>query len=174
MHCAIYLLMGEIEKLPASDQQTKVVVAAGELHHGIAQMRSVAMATVATLKRYAQECFPETPNGKKHFARVIMECCAEELEKEFIPSRVLTHAALLNAEAIAEWEAEKRCVKCGDPLRGHEDENGTHCRFCVTCTDDGGVNMSNARASSAGAEGPTTDAGAGSPTAEAGMARQIP
>ena len=25
-----------------------------------------------------------------------------------------------------------RCVKCGERLRGHEDENGTHCRWCVT------------------------------------------
>jgi hypothetical protein len=24
------------------------------------------------------------------------------------------------------------CQRCGDKLRGHEDENGTHCRWCVT------------------------------------------
>ena len=30
---------------------------------------------------------------------------------------------------------EKKCVKCGDKLTGHEDENGTHCRWCVTCQD---------------------------------------
>ena len=24
------------------------------------------------------------------------------------------------------------CAKCGDKLTGHEDENGTHCRWCVT------------------------------------------
>lgn len=29
----------------------------------------------------------------------------------------------------------QNCAKCGDILRGHEDENGTHCRFCVTYTD---------------------------------------
>lgn len=24
------------------------------------------------------------------------------------------------------------CSKCGDTLRGHEDESATHCRWCVT------------------------------------------
>lgn len=27
------------------------------------------------------------------------------------------------------------CRKCGEPLTGHEDESGTHCRWCVTCGD---------------------------------------
>ena len=29
-------------------------------------------------------------------------------------------------------EPAKVCPKCGDKLTGHEDENGTLCRFCLT------------------------------------------
>lgn len=29
----------------------------------------------------------------------------------------------------------KRCQKCHEKLEGHEDESGTHCRWCVTCGD---------------------------------------
>ena len=29
----------------------------------------------------------------------------------------------------------KLCQKCGDALTGHEDDSGTHCRWCVTCGD---------------------------------------
>jgi hypothetical protein len=29
----------------------------------------------------------------------------------------------------------KTCEKCEDKLTGHEDESGTLCRWCVTCTD---------------------------------------
>lgn len=25
------------------------------------------------------------------------------------------------------------CEGCGDALTGHEDDSGTHCRWCVTC-----------------------------------------
>jgi hypothetical protein len=32
-------------------------------------------------------------------------------------------------------EYAKICEKCEDKLIGHEDESGTHCRWCVTCTD---------------------------------------
>lgn len=28
--------------------------------------------------------------------------------------------------------SETKCQKCGDKLDGHEDESGTHCRWCVT------------------------------------------
>lgn len=27
------------------------------------------------------------------------------------------------------------CRECGDKLTGHEDESGTHCRWCTTCVD---------------------------------------
>jgi len=30
----------------------------------------------------------------------------------------------------------KKCLVCGDFLTGHEDESGTHFRFCVTCIKD--------------------------------------
>lgn len=30
--------------------------------------------------------------------------------------------------------ATKKCVRCGEAMSGHEDENGTHCRWCVTCS----------------------------------------
>jgi hypothetical protein len=30
-------------------------------------------------------------------------------------------------------EYQKTCPKCGDKLTGHEDEDGTHCRWCMTC-----------------------------------------
>jgi len=36
------------------------------------------------------------------------------------------------ASGILGWPEFKKCAKCGDRLRGHEDESGTHCRFCVT------------------------------------------
>jgi hypothetical protein len=26
----------------------------------------------------------------------------------------------------------KTCMKCGDTLKGHEDDSDTHCRWCVT------------------------------------------
>ena len=32
----------------------------------------------------------------------------------------------------------KKCLGCGDFLTGHEDESGTHCRFCVTSARDSG------------------------------------
>lgn len=31
-----------------------------------------------------------------------------------------------------ELEPRASCAKCGDKLYGHEDENETHCRWCVT------------------------------------------
>lgn len=37
---------------------------------------------------------------------------------------------------IAVADSQRRCQKCGDKLTGHEDENGTHCRFCVTHISD--------------------------------------
>jgi hypothetical protein len=33
---------------------------------------------------------------------------------------------------IKETSTSDKCQKCGDKLSNHEDENGTHCRWCVT------------------------------------------
>ena len=37
-------------------------------------------------------------------------------------------------------ETDKTCEKCGDKLRGHEDESGTQCKWCVqgwvVCDED--------------------------------------
>jgi hypothetical protein len=85
MHKAIYDLCGEIEKLPASEQQTKIVVAAGELQHGIAQLRAEAAKAAKCLRQQAADGFPESPNGQKHFARIVMESVAEELDDAFNP-----------------------------------------------------------------------------------------
>lgn len=45
-----------------------------------AELRAVMKASVATLTRYAAECFPEAEGAaQKHFVRVLMESVAEEL-----------------------------------------------------------------------------------------------
>jgi hypothetical protein len=38
-------------------------------------------------------------------------------------------------EVIAKAEGRKLCQKCGDTLKGHEDESGSLCRWCVTSTE---------------------------------------
>lgn len=83
MHKEIYNLCVEIEKLPASEQQTKVVVAAGELQHGITQLRAEAAKQAKCLRKWAAECFPADGNGQVHFARALMEGVAEELDEAF-------------------------------------------------------------------------------------------
>lgn len=85
MHKAIYDLMQEIEKLPASEQQTKVVTLAGELQNLLARLRNSARGNALCLRNYAVECFPEVVDGKKHFARVMMEAVAEDLDDTFNP-----------------------------------------------------------------------------------------
>lgn len=30
------------------------------------------------------------------------------------------------------------CEECGDGLTGHEDDSGTHCRWCATCVEADG------------------------------------
>ena len=35
-----------------------------------------------------------------------------------------------------------KCEGCGDTLTGHEDDSGTHCRWCVTCVADEKDDMS--------------------------------
>jgi hypothetical protein len=37
------------------------------------------------------------------------------------------------------------CVECGDTLTGHEDDSGTHCRWCVTCVAEGKDDLSQER-----------------------------
>lgn len=83
MHKEIYNLCVEIEKLPASEQQTKVVIAAGELQHGIAQLRAEAAKQAKCLRKWAAEIFPADANGQVHFARALMEGVAEELDEAF-------------------------------------------------------------------------------------------
>lgn len=77
--------MQEIEKLPPSDQQTKVVIMAGALQDRVAALREVAKTNSKMLSHYAEECFPEVTDGKKHFVRVLMESVAEELDSTFNP-----------------------------------------------------------------------------------------
>jgi hypothetical protein len=83
-HMAIYELMGEIEKLPASEQETKVVIMAGELQNRVAALRAEAAKQAKCLREQSAECFPEE-NGQKHFARLIMEGVADELDAAFNP-----------------------------------------------------------------------------------------
>ena len=83
-HMAIYELMGEIEKLPASEQETKVVTMAGALQNRLAEMRAEASKQAKCLREQSAECFPEE-NGQKHFARLIMEGVADELDAAFNP-----------------------------------------------------------------------------------------
>ena len=81
---AIYELMGEIEKLPASEQETKVVIMAGALQNRVAEMRAEASKQAKCLREQSSECFPEE-TGQKHFARLIMEGVADELDAAFNP-----------------------------------------------------------------------------------------
>lgn len=85
-HRDIYELCLEIEKLPASEQQTRVVTLAGELQHRVAQMRATAAANAKFLRHEAAECFPEITNGQKHFARIVMEGIAQDLDDHFNPT----------------------------------------------------------------------------------------
>tara|TARA_R110000868_G_C10897238_1_gene764049 strand:+ start:1148 stop:1507 length:360 start_codon:yes stop_codon:yes gene_type:complete len=86
MHKAIYDLCVEIEKLPASDQQTKCVIAAGELQNPVAEIRWMAKGWTDCLRQYGAACFPDIVNGQKHFARVLMESVAEDIEAQLNPS----------------------------------------------------------------------------------------
>jgi len=83
-HQAIYDLCQEIEKLPASEQETKVVIMAGELQNRVAALRAEAAKQAKCLREQSSECFPEE-NGQKHFARLIMEGVADELDAAFNP-----------------------------------------------------------------------------------------
>lgn len=85
LHWDIYALMQEIEKLPPSEQQTKVVTLAGQLQDAVATLRDVAKTNAKMLTHYGAECFPEVIDGKKHFVRVLMESAAEELDATFNP-----------------------------------------------------------------------------------------
>jgi len=42
------------------------------------------------------------------------------------------NAGLSGGEAVRSDALLGHCVKCGERLSGHEDENRTHCRWCVT------------------------------------------
>lgn len=84
-HRAIYELMGEIEKLPGSVQQTKVVTLAGDLQNHVATMRANAATQAATLRKWAAECFPADASGQVHFTRALMEGVADELDEAFNP-----------------------------------------------------------------------------------------
>ncbi len=88
-HKAIYDLCQEIEKLPASDQQTKVVTLAAKLQDDVVAMRSVADSNSRCLRRLAAECFPEVVDGQKHFARVLMEGVAYDLDVTFNPQKAV-------------------------------------------------------------------------------------
>lgn len=48
----------------------------------------------------------------------------EEYRRQFPASEVRSGVRMFPA-----------CAKCGETLRGHEDETATHCRWCVTCTE---------------------------------------
>ena len=89
LHRAIYELCQEIEKLPASELETKCVVAAGELQNHVFAMRACAGLHAGCLRRYAAECFPEITNGQKHFVRVLMESIADDLDENFNPPNVI-------------------------------------------------------------------------------------
>lgn len=86
-HQAIYDLCQEIENLPASEQETKVVIMAGELQNRVAEMRAEASKQAKCLREQSAECFPEE-NGQKHFARLIMEGVADELDAAFNPPQL--------------------------------------------------------------------------------------
>jgi hypothetical protein len=86
MHRAIYELMGEIEKLPGSEQQTKVVTMAWLLHNQVTVMRGCAQGNAKTLRLYGAECFPADENGQIHFARAIMEAVADNLDEHLNPN----------------------------------------------------------------------------------------
>lgn len=45
---------------------------------------------------------------------------------------VRNHIRKLAHDALEASKPIKKCSKCGEKLTGHEDENGTHCRWCVT------------------------------------------
>lgn len=86
MHRLIYELMVEIEKLPGSVQQTKVVTLASALQDHVATGRCIALAQSRMLRLYGAECFPADENGQIHFARAIMEAIAGELDEHFNPT----------------------------------------------------------------------------------------
>ncbi len=54
----------------------------------------------------------------------VCDSCGLEIKK--------ANAGLSGGEAVRSDALLGHCVKCGERLSGHEDENRTHCRWCVT------------------------------------------
>lgn len=104
MHMAIYELMQEIEKLPASVQATKCVTLAGELQDRLATLRCIARSNAKMLLHYGAECFPKAADGKIHFARAIMESAAEELDQAFSPKMAGRAAAVGESPSTPETQ----------------------------------------------------------------------
>jgi len=85
MHQAIYDVCQAIEKIPvACPEETQAVIMAGELQNRVAALRAEAAKQSKCLREQSAECFPEE-NGQKHFARLIMEGVADELDAAFNP-----------------------------------------------------------------------------------------
>jgi hypothetical protein len=60
-----------------------------------------------------------------HSIDILPEECHEEAFKRYCTNHNMTFVGEV-----------KCCAKCGEKLTGHEDENGTHCRWCETCIPD--------------------------------------
>lgn len=112
-HRAIYDLMQELEKLPASEQQTKCVTLAGYLQTHVAAMRARAEKLAKCLRDNAADCFPEE-GGKKHYARLIMEGVADELDIGFNP-------------------ASEKCEGCGNYYTGKTTYTKDDVALCHEC-----------------------------------------
>lgn len=76
-----------IEAAGASEQLTRCSVLESQVHADVKKIAERDAAMVASLTRYAAECFPDIENGQKHFVRVLMEGWAEALENraQFYP-----------------------------------------------------------------------------------------
>lgn len=85
LHQAIYDVCQAIEKIPvACPEETQAVIMAGELQNRVAALRAEAAKQAKCLREQSAACFPEE-NGQKHFARLIMEGVADELDAAFNP-----------------------------------------------------------------------------------------
>lgn len=70
-----------IEAAGASEQLTKCSVLASELRLQIQREEHRNRTVITTLNEQGAACFPEVENGQKHFARVVMESCAQDLSE---------------------------------------------------------------------------------------------
>lgn len=72
------------DKVVQLETSSGKILATGQLQNAVAALRAEAAKQVKCLREQSAECFPEE-NGQKHFARLIMEGVADELDAAFNP-----------------------------------------------------------------------------------------